>query len=142
MGCNSDGARGPAHLLPGRGVGQLRALYGGAPKRGDESDAGLQGALPTVGIALLLRAPVEPRHENMRAWVHGTPQEVQREHPRRDVPPAAAVHRERGCGRARQFVRVCICLSARLYIFYIYLLPFYSKDKTLEIMIVGRSFVF
>lgn len=101
-----DGARGPAHPVLGRRDGALRERHGGAPGRGDGAGAGPQRAVPAVGLARLLGAPVEPGHEDVRAGDHGAPQEVRREHPGRGLPPGAAVHRVGGRGRARQGVRV------------------------------------
>lgn len=115
-----DGARGPAHPLLGRGVGPLRARHGGAPGRRHGAGAGPQRPVPAVGLARLLRAPVEPRHQDVRAGDHGAPQEVRREHPGRGVPPAATLHRQRGRRRARQGVR--LSASLHLYIYYIYTL--------------------
>lgn len=95
------GARGPAHPLLGHGVGPLRARHGGAPGRRHGAGAGPQRAVPAVGLARLLRAPLEPRHQDLRAGDHRAPQEVRREHPRRRLPPAAALHRQRRRRRTR-----------------------------------------
>lgn len=114
-----DGARGPPHPLLGRRVGPLRARHGGAPGRGHGAGAGPQRAVPAVGQPRLLRAPVEPGHQDLRAGDHGAPQEVRREHPGRGLPPAAALHRQRGRRRPRQGVR--LNAGARpIYIVYIH----------------------
>lgn len=108
-----DGARGPAHPVLGRGVGPLRARHGGAPGRGDGAGARPQRAVPALRLARLLRAPVEPGHQDLRAGDHRAPQEVRREHPRRRLPPAAALHRQRRRRRPRQGLRLS---ARRLYI--------------------------
>lgn len=114
-----DGARGPPHPLLGRRVGALRPRHGGAPGRRHGAGARPQRAVPAVGLARLLRAPVEPGHQDLRAGDHGAPQEVRREHPGRGLPSAPAVHRQRRRRRTRQSLR----LSRRapfIYIVYIH----------------------
>lgn len=101
-----DGARGPAHPLLGLRLRPLRARHGGAPGRRHRPRARPQRPLPPVRLARLLRAPVEPRHQDLRAGDHRAPQEVRREHPRRRLPPAAALHRQRRRRRPRQGLRL------------------------------------
>lgn len=113
-----DGARGPPHPLLGRRVGALRAYHGGAPGRRDGAGAGPQRPVPAVGQPRLLRAPVEPGYEDVRAGDHGAPQEVRREHPGRGVPPAAALYRQCGRRRVGQGVRLSDARSAYIYSIY------------------------
>lgn len=101
-----DGARGPAHPLLGRRVGPLRARHGGAPGRRHRPRPRPQRPLPPLRLPRLLRAPLEPRHQDLRAGDHRAPQEVRREHPRRRLPPPPAVHRQRRRGRTRQGLRL------------------------------------
>lgn len=111
-----DGARGPAHPLLGLGVGPLRARHGGAPGRRHRPGARPQRALPAVRLPRLLGAPVEPRHQDLRAGDHRAPQEVRREHPRRRLPPSPALHRKCGRRRPREGFRLNLASHRHLYI--------------------------
>lgn len=101
-----DRARGPPHPFLGRRVGAVRARNGGAPRRRHGARARPQRALPPLRLPRLFRAPLEPGHQDVRARDHGASQEVRREHPRCRLPPAPAVHSERGRRRTRQGVCV------------------------------------
>lgn len=111
-----DGARGPPHPLLGRGLGPRGARHGGAPGRRHRPGARPQRPVPAVRLARLLRAPVEPRHQDVRAGDHGAPQEVRREHPRRGLPPAAALHRQRRRRRPGQGLRLSALYDIVLYV--------------------------
>lgn len=84
----------------------MRPRHGGPPGRRHGPSAGPQRPLPPLRLARLLRAPLEPGHEDLRAGDHRPPQEVRREHPGRGLPSAAAVHRQRRGRRPRESVRV------------------------------------
>jgi len=103
-----DRARGQVHTLLVARVGPPGAQHGRPPGRGNLPRARPVRPEPAQRIARLQRSPLEPRLANLRSGDHRAPEEVDREHPRRRLPPAQGAVRECGGRRAGQGILCCL----------------------------------